>query len=184
VTRVEDARGRVVWQSAAAAPRPALDPRVAFIVRDMLREAAEQGTGAPARRLVNAQVPVAGKTGTTNDDTDVWFVGMTPDLVAGVWLGFDKPKTIGAGAAGGAFAAPIWGRMVGRWYGARAPQRSWTTPPDLIAVELDRLTGAVADPMTPPERRYVEYFLPGTEPEPMRSNPWKLQQWGAVLARP
>ncbi|HYD54070.1 MAG TPA: PBP1A family penicillin-binding protein [Gemmatimonadaceae bacterium] len=184
VTRVEDARGQVVWQRPAAPPRPVVDPRVAFIVRDMLRTAAEQGTGAPARRLVGAQVPVAGKTGTTNDNADVWFVGMTPDLVAAVWLGFDKPRTIAAGAAGSTLAAPIWGQMVGRWYGGRAPQRSWTPPADLIAVDLDRATRTVADALTPPERRYTEYFLPGTEPEPLRSNPWKLPRWGAVLGEP
>ena len=184
VTRVEDARGQSVWQSPAAAPRQVVDARVAFIVRDMLRDAAERGTGAPARKLVGAQVPVAGKTGTTNDNADVWFVGMTPDIVAAVWLGFDKPRTIAAGAAGGTLAAPIWGQMIGRWYGGRAPQRQWTVPPDLVSVELDRATGLAVDSLTPPERRYTEYFMPGTEPEPLRSNPWKLPRWGAVVGAP
>ena len=184
VTRVEDARGRVVWQAPAPAPLAVIDPRVAFIVRDMLRDAAERGTGAPARKLVPSHVPVAGKTGTTNDNADVWFMGMTPDLVAGVWLGFDKPKTIAPGAAGGTLAAPIWGQMVGRWYAGRRAQRQWLPPADLVSVELDRTTGLPADSLAPPDRRYVEYFLPGTEPEPMRNNPWKLPQWGAILARP
>jgi penicillin-binding protein 2D len=184
VTRVEDARGQTVWQSQPSVPTAVIDARVAFIVRDMLKDAAERGTGAPARRLVPTQVPVAGKTGTTNDNADVWFVGMTPDLVAAVWLGFDKPKTIAAGAAGGTLAAPIWGQMVGRWYAGRTPTREWSMPFDVVTAEMDRATGLLADAMTPPDRRYTEYFLPGTEPELLRNNPWKLPVWGAVLSRP
>ena len=87
-----------------------MDPRVAFVVRDMMRDVVERGTASSIRRYLPASVPVAGKTGTTNDNSDVWFIGMTPDIVAGVWLGFDTPKTITPGAAGGSLAAPIWGR--------------------------------------------------------------------------
>jgi membrane peptidoglycan carboxypeptidase len=94
VTRIEDAAGHVVYQKAPSIPQAVIDPRVAFIVRDMMRDAAERGTGSPARKAVPSAIQVAGKTGTTNDNVDVWFMGMTPDLVAGVWLGFDKPKTI------------------------------------------------------------------------------------------
>ena len=106
-----------------------IDPRIAFIVRDMMRDVVERGTGAPARRAVPANVPVAGKTGTTNDNVDVWFMGMTPDLVAGVWLGFDRPKTITPGAAGGSLAAPIWGEMMAKYYANRPmPAAAWTPP--------------------------------------------------------
>ena len=111
VTRIEDATGHVVYQQAPSTPQPVIDPRIAFIVRDMMRDAAERGTGyRGAEGGAFAAIPVAGKTGTTNDNVDVWFMGMTPDLVAGVWLGFDRPKTITAGAVGGTLAAPIWGR--------------------------------------------------------------------------
>jgi membrane carboxypeptidase/penicillin-binding protein len=112
VTRVDDASGKTVLQRAATAPQSVIDPRIAFIVRDMMRDAVERGTGAPARRAVPASIPIAGKTGTTNDNVDVWFMGMTPDLVAGVWLGFDRPKTIAPGVAGGSLAAPNWGEMM------------------------------------------------------------------------
>jgi penicillin-binding protein 2D len=181
VARVEDAAGKVVLQRGPSVPQSVIDPRVAFIVRDMMRDAAERGTGAPARRAVPANVAVAGKTGTTNDNVDVWFMGMTPDLVAGVWLGFDRPKTIAPGVAGGSLAAPIWGAMMAKYYANRPmPAEAWTPPLGLVLAELDRATGLLADGMTPPERRYTEYFIPGTEPEPLRSVPWKLAVFGAM----
>ncbi|MFY7923155.1 MAG: PBP1A family penicillin-binding protein, partial [Gemmatimonas sp.] len=84
ITKVEDRTGRTVFAPLGSAMRPAMDPRVAFIMRDMLRDVVERGTATALRRIVPARVPVAGKTGTTNDNTDVWFVGMTPELVTGV----------------------------------------------------------------------------------------------------
>lgn len=182
LVRVDDATGKPVLARPPAPPHPALDPRVAWIVRDMMRDAAERGTGTAARRAVPASIPVAGKTGTTNDNVDVWFMGMTPTLVAGVWLGFDRPKTIAPGAAGGGLSAPIWGQMVARYYAGReASAGQWTMPGGLVMAELDRQTGALADSLTPPERRYWEYFLPGTEPEPLRGNPWSVPRWGSVF---
>ena len=181
VTRIEDASGHIVFQQPPATPRTVMDPRVAFIIRDMMRDGAERGTGAPARRLVPAGIPVAGKTGTTNDNVDVWFMGMTPDLVAGVWLGFDKPATITPGAAGGSLAAPIWGAMMARYYAGRPAPQAWVPPVGLVTAELDRATGLLADPTTPAERRYTEYFVPGTEPLPLRDVPWKAAVFGAVI---
>jgi len=180
VMRVDDRQGRTVWQPQPEAPALALDPEVAFIVRDMMRDAVDRGTGSAVRRHVPASIPVAGKTGTTNDNTDVWFIGMTPDLVAGVWLGFDRPRSITAGVTGGGFAAPIWGEMVGRYYLGRETTQ-WTAPGGVISAELDRETGLVADPLTPPERRYTEYFLDGTEPLELRPSPWKLFRTGAIV---
>jgi penicillin-binding protein 1A len=180
VTHVDDATGKTVFQRAASVPQSVIDPRIAFIVRDMMRDAAERGTGAPARRAVPANIPIAGKTGTTNDNVDVWFMGMTPDLVAGVWLGFDKPKTIAPGVAGGSLAAPIWGEMMAKYYAGRPAPSPWVPPLGMITAELDRATGQLADSTTPAERRYTEYFLPGTEPEPLRSIPWRLPLFGAL----
>ncbi|MEP6999093.1 MAG: PBP1A family penicillin-binding protein [bacterium] len=181
VTRIEDASGRVVYQKASAIPQQVMDPRVAFIIRDMMRDAAERGTGAPARRLVPTSIPLAGKTGTTNDNVDVWFMGMTPDLVAGVWLGFDRPRTITRGAAGGTLAAPIWGAMMAHYYAGRQAPAQWTPPMGLVTAELDRATGLLADDTTPVERRYTEYFVPGTEPAPLRFVPWKAAVFGAIV---
>src|SRR5215831_10589373 len=181
ITRIEDSNGRKWFERPPSTPQQVLDPRVAYIVRDMMRDGAEHGTGFQARKLVPQEIPIAGKTGTTNDNVDVWFVGMTPDIVAGVWLGFDKPKTISKGAVGGGLAAPIWGQMIGRYYSGRSTN-GWPTPPDgLVYAELDRTTAQVATPQTLPADRYIEYFLPGTEPEAMRNNPWKLPQWGPLM---
>jgi len=181
VTRIEDVTGRVVYQQSPALAQSVIDPRIAFIVRDMMRDAAERGTGMAARKAVPASIPVAGKTGTTNDNVDVWFMGMTPDLVAGVWLGFDRPEMITPGAAGGSLAAPIWGAMMARYYAGRPAPAAWTPPVGLVTAELDRATGLLADAATPAERRYTEYFVPGTEPEPLRSVPWKTAVFGAVV---
>jgi len=182
VSRIDDLRGRAIYYRPASTPQQVLDPRVAYIVRDMMRDGAEHGTGVQARKAVPDEIPVAGKTGTTNDNVDVWFVGMTPEVVAGVWLGFDKPKTIASGAYGGGLAAPIWGQMIGRYYEGRS-SNGWLPPPDgLVYAELDRQTAQLATPQTRPEDRYVEYFIPGTEPAEMRNNPWAVPQWGPLFA--
>lgn len=182
VARVEDGTGRVVWSPPAPAPTPAVDPRVTFILRDMLRDVVDRGTATSVRRFVPARIPVAGKTGTTSDNVDVWFVGMTPDLVAGVWLGFDRPQTITSGAVGGTLAAPVWGQMVARWYQNRAVGEGWTSPPPgVVSLVLDRQTGQPADTLTPPERKYTEYFLEGTEPGAQTFDPWSVFRTGPIL---
>ncbi|GJG87227.1 hypothetical protein tb265_24080 [Gemmatimonadetes bacterium T265] len=182
VARVEDRAGRAVWAPAAAPPAPALDPRVTFVVRDMLRDVVERGTATSVRRYVPARVPVAGKTGTTSDNVDVWFVGMTPDLVAGVWLGFDRPQTITSGAAGGTLAAPVWGQMVARWYQNRAVGDGWNAPPPgVVSLVLDRQTGQPADTSTPDARKYTEYFLEGTEPGAQAFDAWSVFRTGPVV---
>ena len=179
IARVQDRAGRTVWTSPESRRTPALSPEVAFIVRDMMRDVVERGTATSVRKYVPRTIPVAGKTGTTNDNADVWFVGMTPELVAGVWIGFDQPKTITAGAAGGTLAAPIWGEMIGRWYQGRS-SAGWEPPADLVAVEMDRDTGRPADATTPPERRYMEHFLPGTEPGARLVDPVRIWAWGPL----
>ncbi len=179
IERIDDRTSRVVQITRGAAPAAAIDPRVAFIVRDMLRDAVERGTGTAARRAVPGAIPLAGKTGTSNDNADVWFVGMTPSLVAGAWLGFDTPRTITPGAAGGTLAAPIVGQLL-----AAVPQdrslSSWEAPPGVVTVSLDRVTGRESDALTPSDRRYSEWFLDGTEPGAARSWPWTLFRLGPI----
>ncbi len=181
VARVEDRAGRAVWAPAAAPPAPAVDPRVTYLVRDMLRDVVDRGTATSVRRYVPARVPVAGKTGTTSDNVDVWFVGMTPDLVAGVWLGFDRPQTITSGAAGGTLAAPVWGQMVARWYQGRTAGAWGAPPPGVVSLVLDRQTGQPADTTTPDARKYTEYFLEGTEPGAQAFDPWSVFRAGPVI---
>ena len=153
-----------------------MDPMKAYQVVHMLEGVVKRGTAQVLRDL---NVPLFGKTGTTTGPTDVWFVGMTPDLVAGVWLGFDRPRTITPGAAGGSLAAPIWAQMVARsGVGTGNAQVPWLAPHGVLSAELDRATGKLADPESPPESRYTEYFLGGTEPLPVR-----LDTWGVFRGR-
>ena len=187
IYRIEDRNRKVVLSREVKALAPALDPRVTYVVRDMMRDVVERGTASSIRRYLPASIPVAGKTGTTNDNSDVWFIGLTPDLVAGVWLGFDTPTSITPGAAGGSLAAPVWGKMVARYYAAKPEiltsrtADQWTPPVGVIFGDVDRATGELATDQTPADRRYTEYFVEGTEPAPLKADPWKLFAWGPII---
>ncbi|HEY7861870.1 MAG TPA: penicillin-binding transpeptidase domain-containing protein, partial [Gemmatimonadaceae bacterium] len=175
IRKIDDASGRVVYTGRAAVRDSVLDPRVAFIVRDMMRDVVARGTATSVRRYVPDRIEVAGKTGTTNEDTDAWFVGMTPEIVAGVWVGFDKPVAIAPGAAGGSLAAPIWGDMIAQYYQKRS-SGEWNLPAGLVAVDFDRDRLVPAHSTTAPDRRYTEYFLDGTQP----GDPWSLFANGPI----
>jgi penicillin-binding protein 1A len=135
VARVENHRGELLW-APAPPPQRAVEPGIAWIMTDMLREVVDRGTGYLARDPsvggLPYEVPAAGKTGTTNDATDVWFVGYTPDLLAGVWLGFDNPRPIGSGATGGTLAVPVWARVMRTAYANRKPPEPWARPSDVV----------------------------------------------------
>jgi len=179
IYRVDDAAGRNIYGQGVRTLPPAMSAEVAFIVRDMMRDVVDRGTANAVRRYVPYSVPVAGKTGTTDDNTDVWFIGATTDLVAGVWLGFDKPRSIMPGAVGGTLAAPIFGQMLAR-SGYSKGGASWTVPPGIVTAELDRLNGRLAEAGTPTDRRYLEYFLAGTEPGALRVDARRLFSWGPI----
>jgi penicillin-binding protein 1A len=181
IVRITTLTGSTVYARQSSTPQQVIDPRVAFIVRDMMRDVAEHGTGTEARAALPDNVPMAGKTGTSNDNKDLWFVGMTPDIVAAVWVGFDRAKTVARGAVGGSFAAPIWGAMLGKYYQTHTTAGWPPTPDGLVIAELDRDTGQLATPSTAPAKRYAEYFIPGTEPAALRDIPWVVPQWGPLF---
>src|SRR5690606_1632537 len=170
VKRIEDGTGKVLWEPTNP-PRPALPPGLSWIVTDMLREVVDRGTAYnvrnPAVGGLSYQIPIAGKTGTTNNNTDVWFVGYTPDLVAGVWLGFDQPKTIAAGATGGGFAVPVWARVVRKYYENHPIPAAWERPPDVVTRTVSSWT---AKPDTEgciyAAGGEPDYFLASSAPEP------------------
>ncbi|MDZ7629899.1 MAG: PBP1A family penicillin-binding protein [Gemmatimonadaceae bacterium] len=181
VQRVEDRGGRTVWAPRIPAPQYALDNRVAFVLREMMRDVVERGTATSVRKYVPARIPVAGKTGTTNGSTDVWFVGMTPELVGAVWVGYDTPKPIAGGqAAGGTIAAPIFGRAVQAYYAGDRGTTPWLPPPGVLSVELDRDSGLPATETTLPAKRYLEWFVEGTEPGAIPVDVWKLMELGGI----
>jgi 1A family penicillin-binding protein len=142
ILRVEDEEGRLLWEPPYTPPRPALDPALAYVVTDILRDAVDYGTGTAVRH-VGFRGDVAGKTGTTNGATDVWFVGYTPDVVGAVWIGYDRPTSLGPGATGGGFAAPIWGRVMREVYsaGGRPATNGWSVPPGVQWRRVDLATG-------------------------------------------
>jgi penicillin-binding protein 1A len=162
IERVEDAQGQVLWQAAPSLER-ALDEGVAFLTLSMMEDVVDAGTGGAVRRA-GFWHPAAGKTGTTNDAKDVWFVGATPDLVAGVWLGFDTPRTIQPGATGGRLAAPVWAEVMKAAYAGRPAPEAWTPPPSVTDVSIDVTSGQRATSRCPAENVRVEFFLAGTEP--------------------
>jgi penicillin-binding protein 1A len=162
IQRVEDARGRVLYR-APQNTAPAIDPGIAFMTTSLMQDVIDRGTGT-AVRSAGFFLPAAGKTGTTNDAKDVWFIGMTPDLVAGVWLGFDQPKQILPNAFGGNLAAPIWAQTMKAAYAKRAAPAPWNAPATLTSVPIDGRTGHLATPDCPLADVRIEYFRPGSEP--------------------
>jgi penicillin-binding protein 1A len=161
INKVTDARGKVLYQ-AKPSNDYTINAGVAYLTLSLMNDVVDRGTAASIRRR-GFWGPAAGKTGTTNDSKDVWFVGMTPDLVAGVWLGFDTPKTITPRASGGQMAAPVWAELMKATYGDRSPT-PWMPPADLVSVPIDTASGGIAISNCPAENVRIEYFLPGTEP--------------------
>jgi penicillin-binding protein 1A len=162
ISRVEDARGNVLWRAPQNPPH-VLDSGVAFLTTNLLEDVVDRGTGVTVRRE-GFWLPAAGKTGTTNDAKDVWFIGMTPDLVGAVWLGFDQPKQILPNAFGGNIAAPVWARTMKAAYAARPAPAAWAAPASLVTAPVDGRSGQLAAPGCPPEDVHLEYFVAGTEP--------------------
>jgi penicillin-binding protein 1A len=164
IRRVEDARGRVLWE-ARRERRYVMSPGVAFLTTSLMRDVVDHGTGSGVRTAgLPWSIPVAGKTGTTNEAADVWFVGATPDVVAGVWLGFDRPQRILASASGGGLAAPVWGRVMTRYYERHTTPAAWNPPAELTSASIDRRTGMLATSACPVEDVATEYFIAGTAP--------------------
>ena len=161
IVRVENSKGEVLWEPKAVRTA-VLSTAEAWLMTDMLRDVVRRGTAA--RAVASLRVPAGGKTGTTNDGADVWFIGFTPDLVAGVWMGLDRPRTIMRNAQGGELAAPAWTAFRSEVYRRRTLTADFPGPGGLVALPVDRLTGYRAGPLCPVERIYIDYFIAGTEP--------------------
>jgi penicillin-binding protein 1A len=161
VQRVEDARGTLVWEDTVESVR-ALDEATAFLTVSLLEEVVNRGTGTAVRSTFGETA--AGKTGTTNDSKDVWFVGVTPDYAAGVWIGFDEPRTIVSNATGGRLAAPVWGRIMAAAYRDRPSPASWSRPDNVVTATIDAGTGKLSRGRCPRSDVREEFFIEGTEP--------------------
>ncbi|MBA5803516.1 penicillin-binding protein 1A [Rhizobium changzhiense] len=136
-----------------------LDPMTAYQITSMMQGVIQRGTAAGKIDLGGRDV--AGKTGTTNDEKDAWFVGFTPDLVAGLYMGFDTPGPLGRGGTGGGLSAPIFNEFMQAAV-KDTPESKFVIPPGMNLIPIDRKTGMAAgdgDPNT-----IVEAFKPGTGP--------------------
>jgi membrane carboxypeptidase/penicillin-binding protein len=162
VKRIESRDGDVFWSGETAPLERVIDPRDAYELTSMLRAVVDYGTGNTIRAW-GARGMIAGKTGTTNNGTDVWFVGYTPNLVAAVWFGYDDPHSISYDASGGRLAAPAWAEFFTQGWKEQPPPNAWDPPPGVDeAVMIDPTTGWIANDWCP--ARKLEYFKPGTGP--------------------
>lgn len=162
VRRIESQDGEVLFTSETITPERVIDPRDAYSLTSMLRAVVDYGTGRPIRDY-GAKGMIAGKTGTTNNGTDVWFVGYTPNLVAAFWFGYDDPHAISRDASGGRLAAPAWAEFYMQGWKEVAPADAWQPPSGLDeAVTIDPTTGWIATEWCP--ARKLEHFKPGTGP--------------------
>jgi len=174
IRRVEDHEGHVLASETPQLSR-AFTETTAFLMANMLADVVNAGTGYRAR-ATGFNLPAAGKTGTTNDYMDAWFVGFTPHLVAGVWVGFDQPQTIVSGGYGGELAVPAWGDFMK--VATKGDKAEWLKPPsDVVPVQICRMSGKrpgegclhveVVTKTGEHQVRsmvYTEYFKSGTEP--------------------
>lgn len=137
-----------------------ISPRTAYIMNMLLKDAATRGTGAQAGAAVG--VPLAGKTGTSNDFTDAWFIGYTPDVVTGVWVGYDdQSKTLGEGRTGAEVAIPIWIPYM-KYAVSKYPKSDFAQPQGINMVKIDGYTGRVASMKS--QKVLVLPFKTGSEP--------------------
>ncbi len=160
VTRVEDAHGAVLEENRPD-EQPVLRPQTAYVVTNMMQSVVNEGTAAEIRQL-GYQGLAAGKTGTTDDYADAWFIGFTPEITCGVWVGFDKKKTIFNGATGGAVAAPVWADFMKTVRPDSAQSDSFPVPDSIVTTAICEQTGQLAAPSCPRVR--YEVFVAGTEP--------------------
>lgn len=137
----------------------AISPQTAYIMVHLLKQVITSGTGSRARDINR---PAAGKTGTTNDNVDAWFVGFTPDLVTAVWFGFDDmTQRLGTLEDGGRIASPVWLNFMKSAL-EHIPESDFRQPTGLVSVAIDRKTGTLASETT--KEKITEFFLSGTEP--------------------
>ena len=171
VVAVASADGETLY-AAPPEEEHVIDPGVAYLVTHLLEGVVDRGTGRPAREA-GLTGSAAGKTGTTDDTRDAWFVGFTPEVVAGVWVGLDGGGPTGLTGAQGAL--PIWTDFV-RATSGEASEQDFPVPDDIVWREVDPASGELATAGCPESRH--EPFLAGTEPtEPCRLH---REVWTAV----
>ncbi len=158
ILRVEKPGG-IILDQPAPLQRQAMKATTAYLITDMLKSAVERGTGT------GAQIgrPAAGKTGTTDDGKDIWFVGYTPELVAAVWIGYDQPKAMPQ-AFGGTYPAKIWREIMSNAL-SNKPVKGFSRPSGLVQETVDNKSGLLPGPTTPENCLVTDWFATGTVPQ-------------------
>jgi penicillin-binding protein 1A len=157
ITKISAQNGSVLEESFPEKAQ-VIEKSTAFIMTSLLESVVKNGTGRKARELNR---PAAGKTGTTNNLNDAWFMGYTPEYVTGVWVGFDEEGTLGKGETGGAAACPIWVGYMKRVL-ANKPVQVFPVPEGIVYAQIDAATGRLAGPAT--QNVLFECFKEGTLP--------------------
>jgi 1A family penicillin-binding protein len=174
IRRVETTEGEVLFTASPRADR-AVSESTAFLISSMMADVVNSGTAWQARR-VGFTLPAAGKTGTTNDYHDAWFVGYKPHLAAGVWIGYDQPRTIMRNGYAGDLAVPLWGRFMSAATRGDKPD-NFKAPRTITSATICRISGKLATGdcygaesvdrngnIVSGQSVYTEYFVRGTEP--------------------
>ena len=159
IIRVYD-RNRNTWTENPPAVAPAISPAAAFVTTRMLQDVMVYGT-AKSLKAFNRERPSAGKTGTTDEYRDAWFIGYTPQVITGIWVGYDKPRPVGKGFTGGSVCAPLWERFMRQALAGR-PVVDFPKPETVVAVTIDPTTGYPANADCPV--KLDEFYIAGTQP--------------------
>jgi penicillin-binding protein 1A len=175
VRSITDSKGKAVRLPPTDPERDVLKPASAYVLTSLLQSVVEEGTAKAARKLNR---PAAGKTGTSNNAHDAWFVGYTPEIVAGVWVGFDDPRSLGKGETGAKAALPIWMDVIQSTVGKR-PAVQFPVPDGIEHVHIDRKTGLRAYEGMPDA--LDEVFVTGTAPTQTALPPDMLDSGSFVM---
>jgi penicillin-binding protein 1A len=162
ILKVADREGNLLEENRPE-PKDAIRSDTAFVMTNLLRGVVQRGTAAKAASL---NWPIGGKTGTTDDYTDAWFIGFDPDITLGVWVGLDQKKPIGHNMTGAEAALPIWMDIMKAWIGDRKEPPTFEAPGNIVFVSIDKGSGEVATPGTP--GAISEAFIAGTQPGSMK----------------
>jgi len=158
IVRIEDYSGNIIRENFPK-EKQVLSPQTNYIMVNLMEQVCEYGTGWYTKRLKR---PHAGKTGTTNDFSDAWFTGYTPNLAASVWVGYDDHRTLGKKKAGGVVAAPIWTKFMQKAL-EHTPVLDFPVPDGIVFVNFDTDTGLLATDQS--ENAVLQPFIKGTEPQ-------------------
>lgn len=158
ILRVTDFEGRVLEENSPKETE-VIPAELNYLITHLLRSVILEGTGRGARRLNR---PAAGKTGTSQDQRDLWFVGFTPDLVSGIWVGYDDFSSLGKKLSAGGIVVPWWTDFTKEAL-SKLPERDFSIPGKIVFVKIDRITGTLATENCP--KTFFEAFASGTEPQ-------------------